>query len=168
MTKSPFDDPLEEMIVYGIKNDLFLDAQGRGLLNAWQRGLRDDPVIRALIGGRVKSALRQEAYGTRVPFRLPRLNSGKIILGHGIPSGTPRIPIKALASGTLSVSTTGGGKTTRDNFLIPQLLAAHVRTWIVDQHKRERRHLYGALGSVGLQIVVIRPRDLKFNPLQAE
>ena len=153
--KNVFDD-----IVWGIKHDAFQDSLGRGLIRAWSAGARDAE-IEGLIHDQVRDMRFQEELGTLVPFRVPRLRRGKLILGSDVNNQPVSMPIQWLTEGLLLAGNTGSGKSTLLIFLLSQI-GQQCPVWISDMYKSQIRHLRSLLPD----LIILRPDNWKFNLLE--
>ena len=154
-------------IVWGIHHDAFDNEIGKALIRAWSLGARD-PKIGNLIQAQVHPLQVREAFGELLPFRKPRLQSGKIVLGASSDGREVRVPLPWLNAGLLLVGNTGASKTNLIKWLIVQIASLVKGLWTTDLYKQDLRHLKPLLSRVGVHWVVLRPRDLRLNILQAE
>ena len=155
---------IDRKIMAGLPLGAFNDPLGQKLLLLYHKGILDPWTI-GQINGRVDKQLRKEAFRA-VPFKLPQLHSGELILGADEKKHPIRSPIQYLNAGSLLVANTGSGKTTLISFYATQI-AHHVRgMWLVDLRKKEYRLLKAAFASKGIDLVIVRSRKFKINPLQ--
>ena len=155
---------LDRKVLVGDQLGVFKDPLGRKLLQLYRRGILDNWTI-GQINSRVDKQLRREAF-TTLPFKLPQLHSGELILG----ADENRNPIKSfiqyMNAGSLLVANTGSGKTTLVIFYATQI-AGYVRgMWLVDLRKKEFRLLRTSFAQRGIDLLVVRGRKFRINPLQ--
>lgn len=160
---NPFSD-IEKKVQMGLGLDVFNDPLGRKLLQLYRRGILDQWSAGQIVG-RVANGQRKEA-ARNIPFKPPRLNSGELILG----ADTNRTPIKShvqyFNAGSLLVANTGSGKTTLVCFYATQIVHHVEGMWLVDLRKKEFRLLRSEFARRGIDLIVIRSRKFKINPLQ--
>jgi hypothetical protein len=160
-TSSPFDD-----IVWGRQHDAFDDRLGRRLVRAWCVGARDAEIAQ-LIHDKVHHLQVQDALGELLPFRKPRLYHGEVALGKDVDGRPILVPARWFGAGVLVVSNTGGGKSNLLCFLLLQLGVCRCCFWIVEMYKSQIRHLRRQFQRLGINLIILRPRDWKCNLLQA-
>ena len=165
MNNNDILNDIDKKVLLGRQLGVFGDPLGQKLLQLYGNGILDPWAI-GQINKRVDKQLRKEAFAN-LPFKQPQLNSGELILGT---DENTRQPVKAfiqyLNAGSLLVANTGSGKTTLVSFYAIQV-ANHVKgMWLVDLRKKEFRLLMPGFAQRGIDLVVIRSRKFKINPLQ--
>ena len=155
----------DKKVAIGRQLGVFDNSLGQKLLQLYGNGILDSWAIQQ-INSMVDKALRKGAL-SNLPFKQPRLNSGELLLGADENSHQPvKTFMQYLNAGALLVANTGSGKTTLVSFYAIQI-AHHVKgMWLVDLRKKEFRLLIPAFASRGLDLIVIRGRKFKINPLQ--
>lgn len=165
MNNNDILNDIDKKILLGRQLGVFSDPLGQKLLQLYGNGILDPWTI-GQINKRVDKQLRKEAFAN-LPFKQPQLKSGELILGA---DENTRQPVKAfiqyLNAGSLLVANTGSGKTTLVSFYAIQI-AHHVKgMWLVDLRKKEFRLLMPGFAQRGTDLVVVRSRKFKINPLQ--
>lgn len=164
MTESGSPKDLDNQVRDGLRLGVFEDRLGRVLLKLYRHGILDSWVL-GHITGRVNGKLRDEAFAT-VPFQLPRLRRGEILLGFDDRGNPILVPFQWMNAGSLTVANTGSGKTTLACFHAVQM-THHVRgMWLTDVRKREFRLLQPELAKQGVDLTVVRSRKFRVNPMQ--
>jgi len=154
-------------ILYGLQHDVFRDPISQAALRNHQLGVGDAETNDILLRRVRKAKVRQEL-GLESPFRLPRLRHDELILGSTEDGAQAGVVRSWLNAGGLLVSNTGGGKTNLIKSLHPQI-APHLNgLWSSDLYKQDLRHLRPAFQAAGIDLVVLRPKDLKRNLLQPD
>lgn len=151
-------------IAYGIERDAFLDEVGQVLVRNAALGC-DDEFTRGMIRNRVNYLRVQELFGHAVPFRLPRLCHGDVLLGEDIYGSPVALWSKLLCSGLLLAGTTGSSKTGLLMSLAPEIARSGARLWLFDMHKRQLRHLRPVFHGIGQEMMVLQAKNLKLNPM---
>ena len=155
---------LDKKVMAGRKLEVFDDPLGRKLLQLYHKGILD-PWATGQINSRVDKGLRREALNDR-HFKRPRLHTGELILGSDDNHTHIKSPIQYLNAGSLLVANTGSGKTTLVCFYALQI-ASHVNgMWLVDLRKKELRTLKAAFANIGIDLIIVRGRKFKINPLE--
>ena len=158
-----FND-LDKKIIAGCQLEVFDDPLGKKLMQLYHKGILDPWAI-GQINKRVDKQLRKDAFRT-IPFKQPLLHSGELILGADEKHHPIKTPIQYLNAGSLLVANTGSGKTTLVSYYATQI-AHHVRgLWLVDLRKKEFRLLKAEFANMGIDLVIVRCRKFKINPLQ--
>jgi len=142
----------------------FDDRLGRVLLRLYHHNILDSWVV-GHITGRVNRKLRDEAFST-VPFQMPRLRHGDLILGFDERGNPVCAPFQWMNAGSLIVANTGSGKTTLACFHAVQMAHRVRGMWLTDLRKREFRRLRPELAKQGIDLAVIRSRKFRVNPMQ--
>lgn len=160
------DPSLFNDIVWGVQHDAFESELGRSLLRAWSVGACDEQIAK-MIRGQVQPLRIREAFGQLLPFRNARLRVGEMNLGRGANGDEIRIPVQWLTSGLLVAANTGAGKSNLLSFLVLQIAVSECRVWLSEMYKTQLRHLLPLFERLGIKLIILRPRDWKFNLLQA-
>lgn len=165
MNNNDILNDIDKKVLLGRQLGVFNNPLGRKLLQLYGNGILDPWAI-GQINKRVDKQLRKEAFAN-LPFKQPQLNSGELILGADENTRQPvRAFIQYLNAGSLLVANTGSGKTTLVSFYAIQI-ANHVKgMWLADLRKKEFRLLMPGFEQSGIDLVVVRSRKFKINPLQ--
>ena len=167
MTRRRGDD-ITEIIAWGKKHDAFRSRWGESLLRVWELGAADAAIenhLRQL----VHPLQLKQTFGELEPFRMPRDLGGEVLLGRDLQGREIRVPAQTFTEGALLAANTGGGKTNLLSSLLLQFAAlGSVAVWVSDNYKTQLRHLRPLFLRTGMELVVLRPSDWKFNPLQSE
>jgi len=156
---------IDKKVLLGRQLGVFSNPLGQKLLQLYGNGILDPWAI-GQINKRVDKQLRKEAFMT-IPFKQPRLHSGELILGTDEKHHPIKTPVQYMNAGSLLVANTGSGKTTLVSYYATQI-AHHVKgMWLVDLRKKEFRLLKTEFANRGIDIVIVRSRKFKINPLQA-
>lgn len=100
------------------------------------------------------------------PIDLPHLNDGDIVLGTDFKGREVRLPVQAFNDHCLTISGSGGGKTFKSRFLALQIAPRVRGMWLIDLRKQEFRCLVPLLARIGIELIVVPGRILRWNPLQ--
>jgi hypothetical protein len=160
------DSVLFNDIVWGVQHDAFENDLGRSLLRAWSVGACNEPITK-MIRDQVRPLQMREAFGQLMPFRKPRLREGELGFGRDTDGYEIRVPVQWLTSGLLIAANTGAGKSNLLSFLALQIAASGCHVWLSEMYKTQLRHLVPLFHRLGLNLIILRPRDWKFNLLQA-
>lgn len=158
---------LTRQVLYGLDHDLFQDDLGQAVLRLWQLGLSDAKTA-GILDRRVQRHQFQQAM-RRVPFSEPAaLRAGAVVLGLDVEQASRqvRLPRQAFNGHSLTVATTGAGKSTRAQFYALQIAGLGCVAWLFDLRKREWRRLRPCLQRLGVDLIVVPGRSLRLNPLQ--
>ena len=150
-------------LIYAREHRLLDNEGGRASVQALQHGVVDD-LVRSLIQGPVRKHKIAQAFVG--PFALPRLGRGELVLGIDLRGRPIRIPIQYLNGHTLTVGSTGSGKTTKSRFLTLQVAGKVRGLWCFDFVKREFAVLKPHLAQLGIKLLIVPARELRLNPLQ--
>ncbi|MHC4539636.1 MAG: ATP-binding protein, partial [Planctomycetota bacterium] len=164
MSESSVLNQLDKTISVGIRLGAFEDRLGRKLLQLYHRGILD-PWVVGRINNRVSRRLREEAFAT-TPFKPARLDRGDLILGFDEHGNSVRSRVQYMNAGSLMVANTGSGKTTLISFYAVQMAQCVKGMWLVDLRKKEFRLLQPEFIQKGIDLIVVRGRKFKINPLQ--
>jgi hypothetical protein len=164
MSKDDILSDMDRKILTGLQYGVFKDRLGQKLLQLHKKGILD-PWSIWQISKKVNRQLYKEAF-REVPFKLPQLHSGELIVGADEKCHPIRSFIQYMNAGSLLVANTGSGKTTLVCFYADQI-AHHVRgMWLVDLRKKEFRLLRPPFAQKGIDLTIVRSRKFKINPLQ--
>lgn len=164
MNNNDIFSDLDKKIIAGRQLEVFDDPLGQKLMQLYHKGVLDPWAI-GQINRRVDRRLRKEAFRT-IPFKQPRLHSGELILGTDEKHHPIKSPVQYMNAGSLLVANTGSGKTTLISYYATQI-AHHVKgMWLVDLRKKEFRLLKAEFANRGIDLVIVRSRKFKINPLQ--
>ena len=141
MTNQNLDSQtLLQSVLWGRRHGAFRSHRGQALERAVFLG-QNDKIIRELVDLELAELRKLHATGQLPPFGTARSNAGELQLGQDY-YGTPiRLPLRALASGTMVLGSSGAGKTNFLKFVLPQIAAAGVPVWMTESYKTELRHL---------------------------
>jgi len=164
MNNNDILNDIDKKVLIGRQLGVFSNPLGQKLLQLYGNGILDPWAI-GQINKRVDKQLRKEAFMT-IPFKQPRLHSGELILGTDEKHHPIKTPVQYMNAGSLLVANTGSGKTTLVSYYATQI-AHHVKgMWLVDLRKKEFRLLKTEFANRGIDIVIVRSRKFKINPLQ--
>jgi len=164
MNNNDILNDIDKKVLLGRQLGVFSNPLGQKLLQLYGNGILDPWAI-GQINKRVDKQLRKEAFMT-IPFKQPRLHSGELILGTDEKHHPIKTPVQYMNAGSLLVANTGSGKTTLVSYYATQI-AHHVKgMWLVDLRKKEFRLLKTEFANRGIDIVIVRSRKFKINPLQ--
>lgn len=154
---------LIQAVLYAQHHHLLDDTVGRSAMWVFDHGVADK-FVQNIIHERVrKHKIAQAFIG---PFELPRLKKGELIQGFDIKHRPTRIPIQYLNAHSLTLASSGAGKTTKAYFHVLQI-AHHIKgLWLFDCAKREWQKIKQLLTRIGVDLIVLPARSMKFNPLQ--
>lgn len=154
-------------VAYGLEHDIYESDAERAALRAYQHGVVD-PVIIEWLRKPVERHRERVALGKEPPFRIPRLRSGKLVLGAASNGAPIRIPVQSLTTGMLVLGNVGASKTSFAAWILSQLASAVAGIWAADMTKADLRRLRPAFKVAGRELVVVGARDLRFNVLQPD
>ena len=138
----PERQTLLQKVRWGQARGVFVSARGRAVARAVLVGL-DDRLTSELVDAELRLLLKLEANGQLPPFRGVQLVAGELLLGKDCYGQPIRMPLRALAAGTLLLGNTGAGKTNFLKWILPQIAAAGVPVWVTESYKTELRRLRG-------------------------
>jgi hypothetical protein len=164
MNKRNHFSPLVEDVLYGTENYIFDDDVGKSLLDIWQAGVCDERIAQ-MIQYRVSKHRLQQAF-SGMPYRMPKLTEGDLVLGFDLQNRPLLMPVQYLNAHSLMVAGSGAGKTTCSRFKILQIASRVKGMWLWDLRKREFRILRPYLARLGIDLIIIPGRELRINPLQ--
>lgn len=149
--------------LYSHQHHLLDGAVGRAVTQAFYAGIVDDFVRQQIQEPVRKHKIAQAFIG---PFRRPRLRRGELIQGLDIKRNRIRIALQALCSHSLTLGTTGAGKTTKALFHALQIAKYVPGLWLIDCRKTEWAKIEQLLERLGIPLIVLHVRKLRINPLQ--
>jgi len=144
----------------------FDDPLGVSLVRAHHADSADRQV-RDLIENRLRHFETRCASGTIAPFKIPRPGAGNILMGLGRRGRAIWVPVALLAAGLLLVGNTGSGKSTLLRQWLIQIAMHGPSIWMIESYKRELRQIRPHLQRHGIDLVILRPGDWRWNPLQS-
>jgi hypothetical protein len=164
-------DNIADQIANGRRIDAFPDRFSRLCVKNWELGIQDR-LIADTISSRVRSREARIRHGDVIPFRRAPFQNGNVFLGRDLV--VPRhlngsiYPRKDyFATPLLCEAGTGHGKSILAANLSLELAKAGVKTWQLSFYKEDLLGQLPRFRGEGLDLVVLRAEDLKFNPLQA-
>jgi hypothetical protein len=164
MKTSDFLTQDDKMVIEGQRRRNFDDPHGQALLRLYHAGKLDD-TTRAMLYGRVERCMRRQGMSGS-PFDIPQLYEGDHIFGLGM-DVRPLLTFLQFRNGhSLTISGSGGGKTTKSIFDAMQILVHVLGAWLMDMRKREFRKLIGPMAKRGVTIQVVPAHQMKFNIFQ--
>ncbi len=157
--------PLTENVLYCHRNDLLEDETGAAILQIYHAGVCDK-TIAEMFDRRVSKHRFHEAFHGTVPFRTPKLATGDYVIGLDTDGKELCSAIQYLNAHSLTVAGSGAGKTMFARYKVLQV-AGHVEgMFLFDLRKREFAILKPLLERLGIDLTILRARDLRINPLQ--
>jgi len=164
MNRNDHLSDLDKLVIEGDKLQVWWGRDGRKIRYLYSKGIIDCFII-DFIRDRVNGAKRQLAF-SETPFLLPRLNNGNFPFGKTLNDSGILTEIQWFNAHTLMVSGTGGGKSNRSQYHAI-LIAPKVKgCWLIDIRKAEYRKLRPIFKQIGIDLKVIRGRNIQINPLQ--
>lgn len=164
--KNSDQDSLNQQIMWGMDRGAFNDQLGKSLVRAWQVGA-DDSIVRKLIADKLRPLQKLDATGELAPFKAARLPKGELFWGKDPYGSLINLHLDWLSSGLLIASNTGGGKSNLVCFLALQLGALGCPIWLSESYKTQLRHLRPLFKRVGVELIILRPLDWRWNLLQS-
>jgi hypothetical protein len=152
-----------DLLVYAEEFQLLNDRLGRKIKRALRAGIVDQ-VLLHMLQKRISQHQRQQAFAG--PFSLPQRRRGKLVLGLDRQHRPVRCPPQYFNEPSLTVGSTGSGKTTKSRFWILQLARLVTGMWLFDLRKREFGLLKPYLARIGVDLTVLPARQLRQNPMQ--
>lgn len=164
MTEQQIPD-LTQQRIYAAENRLMLDPVGQATERAFQLGITDD-FLCSILRERVQQHRIAQAW--EGPFALPTGLSGDFCQGKDESGSAIWYPTAWRNEPTLVIATTGSGKTNLSRYEALQLGAAQgvKGAWFFDFRKAEFGVLRKVFAKIGIELHVMKARDLKWNPLQ--
>lgn len=157
---------LFEKMKWGERIGAFDSKLGRSLLRMFKLGVEDEVVCR-LVEDLLRPHVKNLALDRLPPFRAACLNRGEIVLGRDVHGRKVMLPTPHLTSGLGLFAGSGGGKSELLKFLLLQFAALNHRFWVSENYKTEFRRLLPVLVRMGILLVILSPKDWRWNPLQA-
>jgi hypothetical protein len=154
---------LIEDLLYSEEYHLLDNSVGFALKRAAMLGVADK-FVRDTIHQRVERDRIQQA--TAGPFPVGKMTHGDLVLGLDIYGRPIRCPVQYFNEPSLTVGSTGCGKTTKSRFWMLQLANKVRGLWLFDFRKREMGILRPYLWRLGVDLRVARARDMRVNPLE--
>src|SRR6266516_1005881 len=102
-------DTLPQKVRWGRQHGAFVSDIGQAVARVVDLGV-DDKVTRELVEAELRSLRILESTGQLPPFRATRQRAGELLLGTDCYGQPIRLPLRALAAGTLLLGNTGAGK----------------------------------------------------------
>ena len=156
--------PLIRDVLYGLEMGVFDNDLGQALVEIWSAGVADQRIV-DMIRYRVFKERCSQAF-SRMPFRLPHLTQGKLVLGFDLDGRPIVVQVQYLNDHILVISGSGGGKTNRIRFAALQIAPRLPGMWLFDLRKREFRALRPYLARLSINLVILPARQMRINPLQ--
>ncbi len=153
---------LIEDLLYAEEHRLLNDSIGRAMKRAIGCGVADR-FIMDFVDQRVRTHRIRQAFTG--PFPMPKLTRGDFLIGLDLRGRPLFCPSQFFGEPSLTVGSTGCGKTTKSRFWLLQLAAKNA-CWGLDMRKREFAILRPYLARIGVSLRVVPARQLKLNPLQ--
>lgn len=157
---------LFEKMKWGERLGAFDCRLGRTLVRAFKLGV-EDKVICRLVDDLLRPHVKNLALDRLPPFRAACLERGELVLGRDVHGRRVLLPARHLTSGVLFAGSSGCGKSNLLAFELLQLAALNYRFWVSENYKAEFRQLLPVLRRVGIALVVLTPKNWRWNPLQA-
>jgi hypothetical protein len=136
----PRGQSLLQQVMWGKARGGFRSPVGIAVARNVFLGL-DDPLTRSLVEGELRQLRKLADTGQLPPFPSSQLSRGELLLGKDCYGQPVRLPLRALAAGTLLLGNTGAGKTNFLKWILPQIAGAHVPIWVTESYKTELRRL---------------------------
>ena len=162
MNKNDIPEFLQN-VLYAQDHRLLDDEAGRAATSVVQAGVADD-FIRQLIEERVRRHKIAQAFAG--PFRLPVLRHGELFQGFDLKGRPLFIPLQYLNAHSLTVAGSGSGKTNKALCHAVQIAPRVTGMWLFDCRKKEFRKIKSHLARLGVDLIELPARALRFNPLQ--
>lgn len=164
MAKSDKISGLADDVLFDIREGLLDNDVGQALLSNYRAGVCDSVTAGMLRSMAQRERTRRAFSGT--PFRRPKLRRGEVVVGFDTAGDDILMPLQYLNAHCLTVSNTGGGKTTKSRFNVLQIASKVRGMWLLDLRKREFRLLPKYLHRLGIDLLVLPAREMRVNPLQ--
>jgi len=161
---------VNDHIAVGRGIDAFQDKFSALCVRNWELGIHDkltaDTILRCVAAWQAKIAR-----GEVVPFRRARLRSGDIKFGRDLATPLSRpesiyLPTESAPTHFLLAGTTGSGKSTAVAQVTGEMVKAGVVVWQISCEKDDLRGQLPGFQRRGLDLMVVRLRDVKLNPLE--
>ena len=162
---------VSERIAVGLAIDAFQDRWSQLCVEKWQRGVRDRLLAETILS-RVCTRQAKIRSGQVIPFRQARFPHGEVFLGWDLASswhfnGQIWLPKFLFSTPWLVCARTGHGKSVLEADLALGLARTGTKTWQLSFWKDDLLGQLPRFQQEGLELVVLRPEDLKLNPLHA-
>lgn len=157
--------PLTENVLYCHHNDLLGDDVGAAMMRSFQAGVCD-ATIAGMFDRRVSKHKFKQAFHGAVPFRSPKLSTGDYVIGLDDKGNELLSFIQFLMAHLLIVAGSGAGKTMFAMYMVLQIVGHVEGMFLFDLAKSEFPILQPLLSQLGIDLVILRARDLRINPLQ--
>ncbi|MCC6970882.1 MAG: ATP-binding protein [Phycisphaerales bacterium] len=100
------------------------------------------------------------------PFDLPPPTGGDLVMGVDLKGAPVRAPVQHLNAHGSTIGASGSGKTNKCYFTAMGV-APHVQgVWLIDLRKSEFARLRGPMRRLGIELLRLPARAMRFNPLQ--
>jgi hypothetical protein len=163
-------DQITEAIVVGRGIDAFDDEWSRLCVEKWERGIRD-PVLGNTILSKARTRQAKIRSGEVIPFRRPRFGRGKVLLGGDLAQpwhfdGKIWLPTSFFSTPWMVAARSGHGKSVLEANLALELAKQRgPKTWQLSCLKKDLIAQLARFRREGLELAVVRAKDLKYNPL---
>jgi len=152
-----------ENVLYGREHGFSDDPVWQAMQFAVCCGVADDFVLGSMDQRVHQHQVRRAMDG---PFSGRQHNQGDFVLGLDIHKRPVLCPHEYFNEPSLTIGSTGSGKTTKSRFWTLQLASKVEGLWLIDLRKREYRILRPYLQRVGVDLLIVPARKLRLNPLQ--
>jgi hypothetical protein len=164
-------DQVTEAIAEGRRIDAFTDRWSQLCVEKWERGIRD-PLFSDTILSYVHSRRAKIMSGHVIPFRRARFRNGTVRLGRDLAvswhlNGEIWVPGSYFGTPWLVMAGSGHGKSVLAANQSLFLAKTGPKIWQLSYWKDDLLGQLRRFQREGLELVVLRAEDLKFNPLQA-
>ncbi len=157
--------PLTESVLYCHHKDLLDDETGVAIFEIYRAGVCDK-TIADMFERRVRKHRFDEAFRGPVLFRTAKLPAGDYVIGLDANGKELLSSIQYLNAHSLTTAGSGAGKTMFARYKVLQI-AGHVEgMFLFDLRKREFAILRPLLAQLGIDLTILRARNLRINPLQ--
>lgn len=150
-------------VLYGSDHRLLDDDLGEAVLRNVDAGVADE-FVRGVLSERVRKHKIAQAFSG--PFQMPHLHTGDLTPGFDQWGRGIRFPVQYLNGHALTIGGSGSGKTTKTRFLVLQIASKVLGLWLFDLRKAEFSILRPYLKRIGVELIVLKGRHLRLNPLQ--
>lgn len=163
---------IADQIAIGRHIDAFTDRFSQLCVEKWELGIHDQEFAHTIVS-RVESRQAGIRHGEVVPFRRARFRKGNVYLGRDLAvpwhlNGEIWLPEYFFSTPWLVAASTGHGKSVLEASLSLGLAQAGPKIWQLCSHKNDLLGQLPRFQRAGLELLVLRAEDLKFNPLQAD
>ena len=170
MNEKNYLSDLDKTVLDGIELGVFKDEFGIRLLNLYHHGICDSFIIHN-IEERVRKAQHRLAF-SGCPFRVPELHRGDYVFGYDIYGREIRDWRQSANAHTMIIGNPGSGKSNLSKYRAVKIISSNdtqdtqIACFLIDYQKKEYRILRRILAKVGIDLKIIRGRQLKLNPLE--